>query len=354
MSRGRQNRPLPAGQPAGQGKKILLNAENVLKDQADYTSGKGIATRKAYGLALSALGQASEDVVALDGDVKNSTHSQLFFEQFPARAFESRIAEQNMISAAAGLAKMGKIPFVSTFGKFLARTYDQIEMAMVSQADIKIVGSHCGITAASDGPSQMALSDLAWFSALTSVTRKDGRCGCMVLQPADAVAAVMLTELMANHPGMFYMRTARPAVPNVYTPDQEFAPGKVKTVLKGGDLAIISAGFMLHQAIKAAQILKDKNISASVVDAYCIPIDDDQILATAAENNNLLLTVEDSYGHGLAGEVASIAAAKGDITVKSMTVRQIPKSSRDINQLLGHLGLDAESIAAAARKMLSK
>ncbi|MHC4303268.1 MAG: transketolase, partial [Planctomycetota bacterium] len=225
------------------------------------------ATRKAYGLALRVLGHANGDVYALDGDVRNSTFSEWFANdpELADRFLECKIAEQNMFSVAAGLSAAGKVPFCSTFSKFATRGYDQIEMAINSGANIKIVGSHSGISLAADGPSQMGLPDIAWFRSWSTITDHRGNPGCYILQPADAYAAYALTMRMAEYQGVCYMRTVRPDVEFVYNDEVDFELGGFEVLTKGRDLLIVTAGYMVHECNKALDALDKAGMDASLV-----------------------------------------------------------------------------------------
>lgn len=312
-----------------------------------------LATRRAYGAALLALGKADARVVALDGDVSNSTFANFFAKQFADRFFECKIAEQNMISTAAGLAAAGMIPFASSFAKFLSRGYDQVEMASITRANIKLVGSHAGVTLAADGPSQMGLVDVAFFRSFADVDTGDGRPACVVFQPADAVAAYRCTELMANHDGMCYMRTHRPDVPLLYSRNESFEIGGCKQLSEGDAVTIVASGCMVHEARKVVDRLAGDGVRCSLIDAYCFPITCNLILQSAAATGGRVLTVEDNYGGGLGSAVAELAAASGEgFTVKTMTCRRIPKSARTPDQVLAYVGLDVAEIARQARAML--
>ncbi|HUW83001.1 MAG TPA: transketolase [Phycisphaerae bacterium] len=312
-----------------------------------------LATRRAYGAALLALGKADARVVALDGDVSNSTFANFFAKQFADRFFECKIAEQNMISTAAGLAAAGMIPFASSFAKFLSRGYDQVEMASITRANIKLVGSHAGVTLAADGPSQMGLVDVAFFRSFAGVDTGDGRAACVLFQPADAVAAYRCTELMANYDGMCYLRTHRPDVPLLYGENESFEIGGCKQLAEGDAVTIVASGCMVHEARKALDRLAGDGVRCSLIDAYCFPITCNLILQSAAATGGRILTVEDNYGGGLGSEVAEMAAASGEgFTVKTMTCRRIPKSARTPDQVLAYVGLDVAEIARQARAML--
>jgi transketolase len=317
-------------------------------------SGK-FATRRAYGLALRALGHANANVFALDADVSNSTFSEWFANdpELADRFVECKIAEQNMMSVAAGLSAGGKIPFCSTFGKFVTRAYDQIEMAVNSGANIKIVGSHCGISLAADGPSQMALPDVAWFRSLATVSDHHGGRGCYVLQPADAHASYALTLAMAEHHGACYLRTVRPDVEFIYDANTSFQLGQFEVLTEGRDLMIVTAGYMVHECNKVLDELDKLGIDATLVDLYSIPFESERLLDLANENGGNILTVEDNYGAGLGGAVADACTESGDaFTIEQMYVRRIPKSARTEEEILRQCGLHSSNITRKAASML--
>jgi len=317
-------------------------------------SGK-LATRKAYGLALRVLGQANPRVYALDADVRNSTFSDWFHndKELNDRFVECKIAEQNMVSVGAGLAAAGKIPFCSTFGKFLTRGYDQIEMAINSGANLKLVGSHCGVSLAADGPSQMALPDVAWFRSFTTTKDHHGNPGCYLLQPADAYAAYGLALVMAEHHGVCYMRTTRPDVEFIYDENTVFNLGKFEVLTAGRDLLIITAGYMVHECNKALETLDRAGIDATLVDLYSIPFDADSLLDLANQNGGNILTVEDNYGGSLGSAVADACTESGDaFTLNQLFVRRIPKSARSEDEILKQCGLHHSDISKAAARML--
>lgn len=321
---------------------------------AILASGK-FATRKAYGLALRALGHANPLVYALDADVKNSTFAEWFANDkaLADRFVECRIAEQNMFSVAAGLSAAGKIPFCSTFSKFVTRAYDQVEMAINSGANLKIVGSHSGISLASDGPSQMALPDVAWFRSLSTTRDHRGNPACYVLQPADAFAAYGLTMAMAEYQGACYMRTFRPEVEFLYDENTVFNLGKFEVLTQGRDLMIVTAGYMVHECNKAIEALDKLGIDATLIDLYSIPFDEEALLDLANQNNGKILTVEDNYGGGIGSAVSDACTASGDgFTVEQMHVRRIPKSARDENGILQQCGLHFGAITRKAANML--
>ena len=324
-------------------------------DMESVLRGGRMATRKAYGLALRVLGHANPDVYALDGDVRNSTFSEWFAddEALSDRFLECKIAEQNMFSVASGLSAAGKIPFCSTFAKFVTRGYDQIEMAISSGANIKIVGSHSGISLAADGPSQMGLPDVAWFRSWTTVRDHRGEPACYVLQPADAYAAYALTMRMAEHDGVCYMRTVRPDVEFVYNDEGSFDLGRFEVLTTGRDLLIITAGYMVHECNKALDSLDKAGIDASLVDLYSIPFNVEALLDLANENGGNILTVEDNYGGGIGSAIADAVAESGDaFTIEQMLVRKIPKSARDEEGILRLCELHHSLITRKAAEML--
>jgi len=311
-----------------------------------------LATRRAYGAALVALGQADERIVALDGDVSNSTFADMFGAKFPQRFFECKIAEQNMISAAAGMAAAGFIPFASSFAKFLARGYDQIEMAQITRANIKLVGSHSGVSLAADGPSQMSLQDMAYFNSATRVDDGRGRPACVVLHPSDAVSAYHCAVLLANHTGMGYLRTHRPDVALLYPTNTKFEIGGSHTLAQGDALTIVSSGYMVHVCKDAAARLAAAGRNCTLIDAYSLPLNCDPILAAAAKTGGRILVVEDNYDGGVAATIAGAAARSGSVQVESMTVRRIPKSAKSPEDILAYVGLGVGDIVAKAQAMV--
>lgn len=313
------------------------------------------ATRRAYGVALRELGHANTSVCSLDADVCNSTFSQWFRDdhELADRFVECKIAEQNMVSVGLGMAAAGKIPFCSTFAKFLTRGYDQIEMAMNSGANMKFVGSHAGISLAADGPSQMSLPDVAWFRSLGSATDHHGAPGCYVLQPADGYAAYGLTMAMAEHEGMCYMRTHRPDVEFLYDEGTKFELGGMEVLTEGRDLLIVSAGYMVHECNKALDDLDKLGIDASLADLYSLPFEEDRLLDLANENGGMVLVVEDNYGGGLFSAVAEACARSGDaFTIEHLYVNRIPKSARGEREILEQCGLHHQQITRQAARIL--
>ncbi len=321
----------------------------------DLKAGKPIAPRKAYGAALVALGQADGRIIGLDADVKNSTHAQWFAEKFPEHYLECKIAEQNMVSVAAGAAAGGKIPFCSTFAKFFTRAYDQIEMAIISGANFKLTGSHAGVTLAADGPSQMSLPDAAFFRSFCHAKNYHGETAVHYFFPSDAVSCYRITELMANLDGCCYQRTLRADVPLLYKPeDTDFTPGGWRVLREGKDLTFVTAGYMVHECLAAANELGKDGVQASVIDAYSLPLaKGGDLLKFAAEHGKRIITVEDNYTGGLDAEIAATitdAGAAGDIKLERLYVQQFPKSGHTPDDVLDYLGLGRKAIVAAAKK----
>ncbi len=325
-----------------------LDMENVLH------TGK-FATRKAYGVALRALGATNPDVVVLDADVSNSTFSETFAKNKDnaPRFVECKIAEQNMISVGAGMSAGGKIPFCSSFAKFLTRAYDQIEMGMNSGANLKIVGSHSGITLAADGPSQMSLPDVAWFRSLSLATDHRGNPGCYILQPADAYAAYSLTATMAEYEGMCYMRTLRADTELLYSDDHVFNLGGFETLAQGRDIVLAASGIMVHEGNKAVELLDKAGVSATLLDMYSIPFDTDKLLDIVAANGGFVVSLEDNYGGGLGSAIADALMESGDgFELAQMYVNRIPKSARTPDEMLQMCGLTAQDIVNKVMALL--
>ena len=348
----------PAEAPASKKRDEPVPSFTAAMRQYDMgtTLGTGkFATRKAFGLGLRALGHADDSIHVLDADVKNSTFTEWFAtdRDLAGRFSECRIAEQNMASVAVGLSAAGKVPFLATFSKFVTRAYDQIEMGVNSGANIKIVGSHSGISLAADGPSQMSLPDVAWFRSLSTMRDHRGNPGCYVLQPADAYAAYALTHAMAAHEGACYLRVFRPEVEYLYDDSTVFSLGGMETLVEGRDLVIATAGYMVHECNRALEHLDAAGVDATLVDLYSLPFDEEAFLDIANRNGGNILVVEDNYGGGLGSAIADACTAGGDaFTVRQLHVRRIPKSARTADEVLAMCGLDARSIATAACSMV--
>jgi transketolase len=310
-----------------------------------------MSPRRAFGLALKALGAADPSVVALDADVKNSTYALDFAEAYPDRYFEARIAEQNMISAAAGLSSGGMVPFASTFGRFLERAFDQIEMAIVGGANIKLVGTHVGVTLASDGPSQMALADITFMRAFSHSTDHRGNPAITVLTPSDAVGTYAMVLAMAEFPSACYLRAVRADLPLLYDADTDFPFGGHKVLRQGTSSArpivLVGCGYMVHSCLKAAETLAADGIDVTVVDAYALPMSTAPVLSLAGAQGTII-TVEDTYVGGLGSELAEAAAAiDGSPLVKPLAVHVMPKSGRKPDDVLGYVHLAVGDIVAA-------
>ncbi|MBN8643756.1 MAG: transketolase [Planctomycetes bacterium] len=343
----------PEGAPAGDLPPFGQTMKKRDMESALHTG--RLATRKAYGIALQALGQINDRVVSLDADVSNSTFAEMFAKDsaLKNRFMECKIAEQNMISVAAGLAAAGKVPFCSTFAKFVTRAYDQIEMAINSGANIKIIGSHAGASLASDGPSQMSLPDVAWFRAFSTVRNAQGNPACYILQPADAYAAYALTGVMAEYDGPCYMRTLRPETEFLYNDQTVFNLGGFEVLSEGRDVLLVAAGYMVHEANKAIDLLDKAGVSASLVDLYSIPFDAEALLDLANANNGYIVTIEDNYGAALGSAVADALTASGEgFTLEQMHINRIPKSGRTPDDVMKYCGLSAKDICDRTLRML--
>jgi transketolase len=311
-----------------------------------YEPGTKEATRKAFGDALVALGKARGDVVALDGEVGNSTYTEEFAEALPDRFFQVYIAEQQLIASAVGFQVRNWKPFGATFAAFLTRAYDFIRMAAVSRANLVLAGSHAGVSIGEDGPSQMALEDLAAFRAVH---------GSTVLYPGDANQAAALVPEMAERPGIVYMRTTREKTPVIYPPGEAFPIGGSRVVRQTDDDAVtlIGAGVTLHEAMKAADALKADGIGARVVDLYSLKPIDVETLRAASRETRGIVTVEDHWPEGgiASAVLEALAADAGHPPVVSLAVREMPGSGKP-EELLAAAGIDAEAIAAAARELV--
>ena len=311
-----------------------------------YEVGEKVATRGAYGDALAWIGSVDEKVVALDGEVGNSTYAERFAAKHPNRFFEMYIAEQQMVAAAVGLQTRGWKPFASSFGAFLSRAYDFVRMAAISDADLKLCGSHVGVSIGPDGPSQMALEDIASLRAVL---------GSVVLYPSDANQAVALLDAMREHRGVSYMRTTREATPVLYEPNETFEIGGSRTVRSSAEdeIALIGAGITLRECLAAADELAGRGVSARVIDLYSVkPVDADAILAAAAETK-ALLTVEDHWAEGGIGETVAgvLAGAAASTPLVRLAVSERPGSGPP-EALLAAAGIDAAHIVAAAGRAL--
>ncbi|HWF39369.1 MAG TPA: transketolase [Candidatus Acidoferrales bacterium] len=313
----------------------------------DYAAGKTVATREAYGFALKRLGAVNPNIVAISGDVKNSTFSEIFGDAFPDHFIQGYIAEQNLVSVAVGLAAFGKVPFADTFACFLSRAFDEVRMAAISRSNINLCGSHCGVSIGEDGPSQMALEDIAAFRAVHSST---------VLYPSDAMSAERLTETMARRSGINYLRTSRPKTPILYSKEEKFPiPGfKVLRQSAQDKVTVIGAGITLHEALKAADELKGKGTAIRVIDLYCVkPIDGKALAEHVKATAGKLVTVEDHWPEGGVGEaVLSALASAGVAPAKSklLAVNGMPHSGKP-EELVDAFGISARHIVEAVNSI---
>ena len=311
----------------------------------DYQIGAEVASRSGYGAGLAKLGDVNPQIVALDADVKNSTYADQFMEKHGDRYFEMFIAEQNLVGSGIGLSKCGKVPFVSSFAAFLTRSADQIRMSAISQANIKYVGSHSGISIGEDGPSQMGLEDLAMFRTLP---------GSVVLYPSDAVAAERLVVEAARHEGIVYIRTSRPKTPVIYSNDERFPIGGSKTLREGpiDRATVVGAGITLNETLKAYENLRSEGISIRVIDLYSVkPVDTESLLRAAAATNKTLITVEDHYREGGLGDAVLDAVASEGIKVHKLAVTSLPRSGKP-EELIEVHGISAASIARKVREIV--
>jgi transketolase len=329
--------PKPASKPRGVDSPKPVPPPN-------YTLGDLVATREAFGTALAKLGESDSRVVALDADVKNSTFSDRFEKVAPERFYENFIAEQVMVGAAMGLAARGAIPFPSTFACFLTRAADFVRMAAISNVGIKLAGSHAGVSIGEDGPSQMALEDLAMYRAEPNYA---------VLYPSDAVSAERLLTLMAYHPGPAYMRTSRPKTPVIYANDDTFTIGGLKVLHESDkDVAtVIGAGITLFEALKAYDQLLAAGTAIRVIDLYSLqPIDKASLVAAAKATGGNLITVEDHYAVGGIGDAVAEAVADAGYTVHRLAVREIARSGKP-EELVERYGISAKHIVEVVKQI---
>ncbi|KAM9325367.1 transketolase [Gastrophryne carolinensis] len=323
-----------------------ISIKNIkMPSPPNFKIGEKVATRKTYGYALAKLGNANNRVIALDGDTKNSTFSELFKKEHPDRFIECYIAEQNMVSVAVGCTSRDRtVAFVSAFATFFTRAFDQIRMAAISESNINLCGSHCGVSIGEDGASQMGLEDISMFRAVPNST---------VFYPSDAVSTEKAVELAANKKGICFIRTSRPENPVIYNNNEEFKIGQAKVVLqsKNDQVTVIGAGVTLHEALAAADILKKENIPIRVIDLFTIkPLDKQTILNNAKATNGNILTVEDHYPEGGIGEaVAAAVVGEPGITVKSLAVSGVPRSGKPA-ELLKLFNIDKDAIVEAVKK----
>jgi len=310
-----------------------------------YKLGDMIATREPYGNDLVRIGEVDPRIVAMDGDTKNSTFSDKFYRKFPNRFTECFIAEQNMVGLASGFSARGKVPFASTFACFLARACDQIRVAGISRANIKLAGSHVGASIGEDGPSQMGLEDIAILRAIA---------GSAVLYPSDAVCAEKLVEQMAAKKGICFLRTSRPKTPVIYNNDEPFPIGGAKVLRQAANdkVTVVAAGITLFEALKAADALKNEGIGITVIDAYSIkPLAKEIISAAAQQTNNLIVTVEDHYAEGGLGDAVAGELSAAGIKVHKLAVYELPRSGKPA-ELLAKYEIDAGAIARKVKTLV--
>ena len=291
------------------------------------------------------IGGVDPRIVAMDGDTKNSTFADKFFKKFPNRFTECFIAEQNMVGVATGFGTRGKVPFASAFACFLSRAYDQIRVAGISQANLKLVGSHVGVSVGEDGPSQMGLEDLAMMRAVA---------GSAVLYPSDAVSAEKLVEQMALAEGICFLRTSRPKTPVIYSNDEPFRIGGAKVVRQSpkDKVTVVAAGVTLHEALKAADTLLTEGIAITVIDAYSIkPLGKEVIRTAAVKTNNTIVTVEDHYAEGGLGDTVAGELSPDGMKVHKLAVRELPRSGK-AEELLARFGIDAAAIVKKVKSLV--
>lgn len=310
------------------------NPEEVKR--VEYKIKEKVPTRNAYGRALQRIYPAFPDIVCLDAEVSNSTMAEYFKEEYPDRFFEMFIAEQNMVGTALGLARRGKIPFVSTFAAFMSRAYDQIRMCQYSDANIKFVGSHAGVSIGEDGPSQMGLEDIAFFRAVSD---------CLVLYPCDAVSTEKLVAEAAAHTGMIYIRTTRQGTPVLYDSAEQFPIGGCKVLRQSSDdrATLIAAGITVHEALAAHEELRKQGVSVGVIDLYSIKPVDAKTLRRVGQESGLLLTIEDHYPEGGIGDAVRSALWDARLPVCSLAVSKRPRSGKP-RELLDFEGISAGKI----------
>lgn len=311
------------------------------ENKMSYKLGEMVATRKAYGNALVRIFPKYPNMMILDGETSNSTYSEIFAKKYPQNYFEMFIAEQNMVGVAMGLARLGKIPFVSTFAAFFTRAFDQIRMSQYAKTNIKFCGSHAGVSIGEDGPSQMGLEDIAMFR---------GILGATVLYPCDGVSCEKLTEEAAKHKGIVYIRTTRNPTPVIYKNSEKFTIGGCKVLRQSAKdkVTVIGAGVTLHEALKAYEILQKENINIRVIDLYSISPLDIKTLKKAALETKAIITVEDHHPGGGIGE--AVAAALSGSKVYSLAVNKIPKSGKP-DELLEYEGISASAIVKKVKQV---
>lgn len=329
---------LPRGEPKNSHSFVSLT-------KSTYTPGESIPTRKAYGKVLAQLGGIYPDIVCLDAEVKNSTYADIFEDAFPDRFVQCFVAEQNMVGMGVGFDRCGAIPFISTFGVFFNRAFDQIRMAAIGNARLRLVGSHAGVSIGQDGPSQMALEDIALMRTLPN---------SVVVYPSDAVSTHALVYEMVNYTaGISYLRTTRMATPVIYDSDEKFPIGGCKVLRSTTHDAacVVAAGVTLVEALKAYELLKKEDIHIAVIDLYSIkPLDVSTLIQVGRASNNRIITVEDHYHAGGLGEAVISALRTPHINVACLAVPMLPRSGQP-HELLALMGIDAQAIVTAVKNM---
>jgi transketolase len=307
----------------------------------------GMATREAFGRALAELGRENQNVVVIDADLSKSTNTHLFAKEFPERFFSCGIAEANMVGIAAGLASAGKIPFAASFSSFIVnKGFEQLRVVVAyPDVNVKIVGTHCGISIGEDGPSQMAIEDLSLACSLPGFT---------VLSPADEVSMKALVRAAAAHPGPVYIRAGRPKVPVIYQPGQTFTIGKAEELVEGTDVAIVATGLLVAEAIRAAEHLAGEGVSVRVIDMHTIkPLDVDAI-RRAAETGAIVVAEEHLVDGGLGVRVAQVAAMTRPCPMEFVGVENVYAESATPEQLLDKYGLLSRDVIAAVHRVLKR
>ena len=322
--------------------------ELIIIKESHYKKGEMIATRKAYGQAITAAGAVSKEIVSLDAEVKNSTFADIFEDKYPERFFQCFVAEQNMVNMGVGFARCDKVPFISTFACFLSRAYDQIRMAAIGKSTLRICGSHAGVSIGQDGPSQMGLEDIAMMRALPE---------SIVLYPCDAVSTHALVNQMVNYTrGISYLRTTRGATPVLYDTDEQFPVGGCKVIKSSGadSALIVAAGITLHEALKAYDILIKEGIAISIIDLYSIkPLDAKTLEQVATRSADRIITVEDHYLEGGIGEAVTYALGNTALEIHCLAVTKLPMSGKP-EELLAWAGIDAAAIIEKVKELIKK
>ena len=331
--------------PNSKGK--VSKIDKITLQKSNYKMGEMIATRKAFGEALAKLGSRCNQVVSLDAEVNNSTFAEIFAKEHPKRFYQCFIAEQNMVGMGIGFDRRGKIPFISTFGAFMTRAHDQIRMGAIGTAALRLVGSHAGVSIGQDGPSQMALEDIAMMRTLPE---------SIILYPCDAVSTHALVQGMAEYSiGISYLRTTRMATPVIYKNDETFSIGGCKILRQSENdaVCIITAGVTIFAALQAYEILKKKKIAVSIIDLYSIkPLDIKTIRSVARTSQKKIITVEDHYMQGGLGSAVIDAVCNDNFKVERLAVTHLPRSGKP-EELLKHAEIDAPAIVKLVKKMVS-